>query len=342
MFNFSLVKVFTTAGSEVLADKVCKSLESRLPEKLLLNRLGESNITRFSNENIQAQVEDVRDCFIVVIHTQAPPVNEGLIELFALLDAIANASPADLLLIFPYMPYSRSDRKNQPRISTMGHRLPNILTRSFGIKRALLLDPHDSHIKHYFYPAADEISAIYLMVDFLKKELKGISRENGVVVFCDAGSVNKYKSVAYNLGLPTAYIDKDRPDNNENPRLTRVIGEIKGKSCLLIDDEILTGETAIGDAEILKKEGADLIYMSAVHPILNNRKTSQAEVIKKLDQSSIERFIITDSIPQDPNILSPKFTVLSVASLLGEAIKRTVFGESLTELHRMENVNLYR
>ena len=341
MFAFSSVKVFTTTGSEVLANNVCQSLESRLPEKLLLNRVGESNIIRFSNENIQAQVEDVRDCFVVVIHTQVPPVNEGLIELFAILDAITNASPADLMLIFPYMPYSRSDKKNQPRISTMGHRLPNILTRSFGLKRVLLLDPHDSHIKHYFYPAADEISAIYLMIDYLKRELKDLSKENGVVVFCDAGSVNKYKRVAYHLGLPSAYIDKDRPNDDEEPKFARVVGEVKGRSCLLVDDEILTGGTGIGDAEILKKEGAGPIYMSAIHPILNDKKTSQAQVIRELDQSSIERFIITDSIPQDPKIFSSKFTILSIAPLLAEAVKRTIFGESLTELHQIENVNLY-
>ena len=342
MFQFSSVKIFTTTGSEVLANNVCQALKPRLPKELLLDRLGDSNIVRFSNENIQAQVEDVRDCFVVVIHSQVPPVNEGLIELFALLDAIINASPADILLIFPYMPYSRSDRKNQPRISIMGHRLPNILTRSFGTKRVLLLDPHDSHIKHYFYPAADEVSAIYLIIDYLKRRFKDLSRENGMVVFCDAGSVNKYKSVAYHLGLPSAYIDKDRPNDNEKPKFAKVIGNVKGKSCLLVDDEMLTGETAIGDAEILKKEGAGPIYMAAIHPILNDIKTSQAEVVKKLDQSPIERFIVTDSIPQDPRILSSKFTVLSVASLLGEAIKRTIFGKSLTELHQIENVDLYR
>ena len=308
MFQFSSVKIFTTTGSEVLANNVCQALKSRLPKKLLLDKLGDSNIVYFSNGNIQAQVEDVRDCFAVVIHSQVPPVNEGLIELFALLDAIINASPADILLIFPYMPYSRSDRKNQPRISIMGHRLPNILTRSFGTKRVLLLDPHDSHIKHYFYPAADEVSAIYLIIDYLKRRFKDLSRENGMVVFCDAGSVNKYKSVAYHLGLPSAYIDKDRPNDYEKPKFTKVVGDVKGKSCLLVNDI----------------------------------KTSQTEVIKKLDQSPIERFIVTDSIPQDPRILSSKFTVLSVASLLGEAIKRTIFGKSLTELHQIENVDLYR
>ena len=102
MLDCSSVKIFTTTGSEVLARDVCQSLESRLPKKLLLNRLGKSNIVRFSNENIQAQVENVRDCFVVVIHSQVPPVSEGLIELFTLLDAITNASPADLLLVFPY------------------------------------------------------------------------------------------------------------------------------------------------------------------------------------------------------------------------------------------------
>ena len=170
MFPFSSVKVFSTTGSEVLASEVCESLKPRLPDQLIPGRelvLSRSNVQRFSNQNIQVQVDNVRGHFVVVIHTQVPPVNDGLIELFALLDAINNARPADVLLVFPYMPYVRSDRKNKPRISTMAHRLAHILSVSFEIKRVILLDPHDSHIKHYFNPVADEISAIYLMIDWM-------------------------------------------------------------------------------------------------------------------------------------------------------------------------------
>ncbi len=346
MFPFSSVKVFATTGSDGLASEICKGLESRLPSQLKGGdtfNLSKTIVTRFSNYNLQVQVENVRGHFVVIIHTQVPPVNDRLIELFALLDAISNAQPADLLLVFPYLPYSRSDRKNKPRISTMGHRLPYILTNSFGIKKVILLEPHDSHLKHYFNPAADEILAIYLLVDYLKREvLTPDLKKNSLIVFSDAGAVKRYEKVPHLLELPTAHIDKERDDDSEKPRVKRVIGEIKNKLCLLIDDEILTGKTAVGDAKMLLKEGANSVYMLTIHGILADKKLSETELIQKLEKSPIERFIITNSIPHKLDAKLTKFTVLSIAPLLAEAIKRAVVGESLTELHRPDNVSLYR
>lgn len=346
MFPFSSVKVFSTTGSEDLASEICESLKPRLPDQLIPGGkliLSKSNVQRFSNENIQVQVDNVRGHFVVVIHTQVPPVNDGLIELFALLDAINNARPADILLVFPYFPYVRSDRKNKPRISTMAHRLADIISVSFGIKRVILLDPHDSHIKHYFSPVADEVSAIYLMIDYLEREFfKTVPKEESVVVFSDPGSATRYKNVAYLLDLTTAYVEKDRPDDSEKPKFSKIVGMVKGKHCLLIDDEILTGGTAIGDAEILREEGASSINMLAVHPILRDKGLTQAALIEKLERSSVEKFIVTNSIPQNPKILGNKFIILSIAPFLGESIKRSILGQSLTELHQRDNVKLYR
>lgn len=345
MFPFSSVKVFSTSGSEVLAEKICAALKFRLPDQLIPSgdfTLSKTDVQRFSNENIQVQVDNVRGHFVVVIHTQVPPVSDGLIELFALLDAISNARPADVLLVFPYMPYARSDRKNKPRISTMANRLANILTVSFGIKRVILLDPHDSHVKHYFNPVADEISAIYLMIDYLEKNFfDKVKKEESVVVFSDPGAAARYKVVAYSLGLATAYVEKDRPDDSETPKFSRIVGEVQEKQCLLIDDEILTGSTAIGDAQILKEQGAVSINMLAIHPILRHKRMSPKDLMKKLEDSFIKRFVITDSIPQEPNLLGSKFEVISIASFLGEAIKRSILGQSLTELHKRDNVKFY-
>ena len=272
MFAFSSVKVFATTGSDGLASKICKALQSRLPSQLQAGdslTLSKTDVQRFSNDNLQVQVENVRGHFVVVIHTQVPPVNDRLIELFALLDAINNARPADVLLVFPHMPYARSDRKNKPRISTMGHRLPYILATSFGIKRVILLEPHDSHIKHYFNPAADEISAAYLMIDYLEREVfNSKPKEKSVVVFSDAGAAKQYGKIAHLLKLPAAYIDKDRPDDIEVPQFNDVVGKVKDKFCLLVDDEILTGGTSIGDAEKLISRGADSVYMAASHAAL--------------------------------------------------------------------------
>lgn len=347
---FSPVKIFATQGSDGLAREICKALQPRLPPELLTGSrlsLGKTKVERFSNDNVQVQIENVRGHFVVVVHTQVPPVNDRLIELFALLDAIINARPADILLVFPYMPYCRSDRKNQPRISTMGHRLADILAKSFRIERVLLLDPHDSHLKHYFYPAADEISAIYLLTDYLKRRVfTSKPKGNSVVVFADAGAAKRYGQLAGLLNLPVAYIDKDRPDNRENPLIKKVVGEVRGKFCLLMDDEILTGKTAIADAKTLlsKSIGADSVYMVATHGILDDKKLPQSKLIKELEGSPVEKFIVTDSVPirHKLNTRKTKFVVLTVAPLLAEAIKRTVLDESITELHQLKNVFLYR
>lgn len=342
------VIVFTTSGCEELAKDVCNHLKPRLHINFQPRNngtlFGKAKVERFSNQNIQAQVDNVRGRFVVVIHTQVPPVNENLIELFALLDAISNASPADVLLIFPYMPYSRSDRKNQSRISTLGCLLPRIISRELKIKKVILLDPHASHIKHYFEPAADEISAIYLMADYVKRQFfTKFPKESCVLVFADNGSAKRFDKLPPLLDIPVAYIDKGRADNSERTSIKGVVGNVSKKNCIVIDDEILTGGTSIGDAIILKNEGATSVYMFAVHPVLMDKKISDLDLMAKLEASPIDGFVLTDSIPVQDKIKSfKKFKILSITPFLAEAITRAVENNSLTDLHDPNNVSLYR
>lgn len=340
------VKVFATTGSEALARDICGSLQIRLPKSLQpeTGLFGNSRVERFSNDNLQVQVDNVRGHFVVVVHTQVPPVNDHLIELFALLDAVENARPKDVLLVFPYMPYARSDRKNKPRISTLAPRLADILVNSFGIRRVILLDPHDTHTKHYFKPAADEISALYLLADYVQREIfSAHPKEECSIVFADAGAAKRFGQLAYLLKLPVAYIDKDRPDDTEQPKLKEIVGDVKGRFCLMIDDEILTGGTVLGDTASLLQSNASGVTMLAIHPPLDDKKTSAGEVIQKLEGSPLERVVVTNSIPIAHKLADPsKFVVLSVAPLLAEAIGRTVQDDSLTVLHDPQNVHLYR
>jgi len=342
------VKVFSTRGSDVLAKAVCDALKTRLPKELWPEgRLNpaKSRVVRFSNENLQMQVENIRDHFVVVIHSQVPPVNERLVELFCLLDAIKGARPADILLVFPYYPYSRSDKKNQPRISTMGYRLAHILNHSFGINRVLLLDPHDDHIKHYFDPVADEITSIYLFFDYLKENVFNFRpKEESVLVFPDEGASKRYSGFARLLRISTAYIDKGRIDDREEPEVKGIIGNIEDKFCLMIDDEILTGKTAIKDARVVLEKSGRSVWMLAPHAPFADKKMAKEKLIQKLQHSSIEKFVVTNSIPSTAQVISgrSKFIVLPVEFLLAEAIKRTVMGQSITELHNPENVALYR
>ena len=342
------VKVFSTRGSDVLAKAVCEALKTRLPKDLWSEgclKPGKIKVVRFSNENLQVQVENVRDHFVVVIHSQVPPVNERLVELFCLLDALKGARPVDILVVFPCYPYARSDKKNQPRISTMAYRFAHILNYSFGIERVMLLDPHDDHIKHYFDPVADEITSIYLLFDYLERNVFTFQpKEESVLVFLDEGASKRYSGFARLLRIPTAYIDKGRSDDREQPEVKGIIGNVEDKFCLMIDDEILTGKTAIEDAKAVLEKGGRSVWMLAPHAPFADKNMAKDKLIQKLEYSSIEKFVVTNSIPSTAQMISDrsKFVVLPVEFLLAEAIKRTALGESITELYNPKNVFLYR
>jgi len=339
------VKIFALEGSHHLANKVCDELNKRLPGSLKPEaglKLIVPHILPFDNENVEIQIENVRGYFVVVIHTQCPPVNQHLIELFALLDAIYNSNAADLLLAFPYMPYARSDRKDKPRISVMSNVLANILNNPLGVKRVLLLDPHDTHVKHYFRPSADEISTIYMYADFLLHYIQtvlGGNKEDILICFSDSGAAKRFAKLTEITKLPHDYIDKVR--SGKEVAIKREINA-QGKICIMVDDEICSGGTAILDAQALKENGAKQIIMFVPHAPLSKQGKSTKELIAALNNSPIDLFVMTDTIPVADKVSGEaKFKILSVAGLLAEAIKQTIVNDSVTQLHDPQNVGLY-
>ncbi|AIE86099.1 ribose-phosphate diphosphokinase [Fimbriimonas ginsengisoli] len=334
------VKLFGTSGTTKLARQVMLELESRLEgqDGDHCVELGDVRVSRFSNENIEVQVDNVRDHIVVVLHTQAPPVSDGLVELMALLDAVNNAHPRQTFLVFPYMPYARSDRKNRPRISVLGQRLPEILNKVLGVRRVLLVEPHDPHLKQYFLPTADEIPGTPLMVQHIRNSLlKTCKADDCVLVFADAGAAKRYEELPFALGLHRAYIHKSRTDHTETPTVRALTGEVQGKHCILVDDEILTGNTVLKDAQLLKEAGAATVRMYATHAVLMDQKMSTEALIKKLVDSPVDEFVVTDTIPVELKAaMAPdRITVLPAAPFIGEAIKRMLLGESLSELHHI-------
>lgn len=336
------IKIFSTTGTHALAEQVYRELRDRITD-LSQDRtveMGEAIVSRFSNENMEVQVDNVRDHTVVVLHSQTPPVSDNLIQLFALLDAINNAHPRRTFVVFPYMPYGRSDRKNRPRISVMGQRVPEILNNVLGVRRVMLLEPHAPHTKQYFVPTADEVPCMPLLVQDIRENLlKQCGREKCVVVFADAGAAKRFEDIPHALGLEQAYIHKMRTDNTESPTVKGVTGNVKGRHCIIVDDEILTGNTLLRDAELLKAHGADSVHMYAVHGIFADRNLTDAELMKKLADSDVNEITVTDTVPLANKIAlgGPKFRVVSVAPHLAEACKRMILGESLSELHRMSN-----
>ena len=340
------VLLMATRSSKVLAQDIEPVLKEKLPVHLIPKEgiLSRPIVDQFSNENLEVQVQNVRDRTVVVIHTQAPPVNESLVELIALLSAIRDAKPSDTILVFPYMPYARSDRKNKPRISMMAGTVADIINLSLGVERVVLVDPHDTHIKHYYHPVADEVSAVYLLVDHLSRQFfQEHDRKDCVMVFPDAGAFKRFDYVAHLLHLPVVHINKYRPDNSERAEIHGVIGEVKDKDCILIDDEMLTGGTVMDDSVALAELGAKSITVVNIHAPLMKKGVSDRDLIQRLEDSVIDKFIITDTIPVREKLKgTSKFEIVPVAGLLAETISRVVQNKSLTKLHNLDNVDLYR
>ena len=179
----------------------------------ILGRRTHHATKEFSNENLLVTVPNVRGAYCVVVHTMVPPVHTNFFELVSLLDAICNSEADEVLVVFPYMLYSRSDRKNKPRISTMSVKIADIINTVCGVRKVPFVEPHDGHIKHYFKPQAQEVSTMYLLAAHIDKTylLSEEIRKICKVVFPDAGAAKRYAEIARMLRLKTAYIDKDRP-----------------------------------------------------------------------------------------------------------------------------------
>lgn len=334
--------VLSTTGSGGLADDIYRSLKTRLE---CVDR-GKTVVNRYSNQNLDVIVPEVRGKNVVVVHTQVPRVNDNFMELLSLLHAVKHSSPANVLLVFPYMPYARSDRKNKPRVSAMGVLIPQIITTHLlrKIDKVLLLDPHCTQTKQYFDPFAEEVTASYLFADhMLNGFISEYGRDNCALVFADAGSGCRYERLSELLGIATAFIVKTRCDDNEKPCVKEVVGDIRGKHCAIVDDEILTGSTVEEDTKRLIESGAASVQMYAVHPILNDRKANSKAVVRRLADSSINQLIVTDSVPVRRKVAKEsKFEVLTIAPLLAEAISRIILGNSISDLYKLENVSLYR
>ena len=345
MNSVTPVKVFSTSGSIELVQDICGALRTRLPKEFQPDgylKLSDSGFETFDNGCILPHIENVRDHTVVIICTHAPRVHDGLFELFHLIDAIESADAKEIIPVFPYFDYSRSDKKDQPHISVLSRFIAEIINGHPVIKKKIILDAHNDHVLQYFRPAANAISAVLLLTDCLEREyLTSHLKTKSVVVFSDNGAADRYREVGHILNLPTAYIDKQRVSGITTP--LGIVGNVEKMHCLLFDDEILTGGTATRDADMLFKYGASSVIFSAIHPILSSKKIPNQELVAKLESSSIEKFIITDSVPLGDKLAGvKKFKVISVANLLAEAIKRTILGESLTQLYLPENVPLYR
>lgn len=283
---------------------------------------GEIERMKFKNDNNFIQIkETVREKDVFLIQTTTPPVNERIMELLITIDAVKRASARRITVVLPYYIYSRSDKKDQPRIPVTAKLLAQLIEAA-GANRVLTCDLHNPAISAYFNINCDVLTGKSLLEKYF--DLKEI--ENKVVVATDAGSSKKAYKYAEHFGCPIALIDKRRDGNNDKAIATTVIGDVKGKSAIIFDDEIDTAGSIIETARVLEEYGAKEIYAGCTHGILS------ADAISRIKKSAIKELVITNTVPLPKEKRIDKIKVLSIAPLFAESIKRINEGRPLGEI----------
>ena len=305
------MKIFTGTSNQLLAGAICKSIGMEL---------GKCTVTSFPDGETFVKVEEnVRGEDIYIIQSTSPPTNHNLMELFIMMDAMRRASAKRITAVLPFYGYARQDRKDQPRVPITAKLVANLLVAA-GANRVLTMDLHAQQIQGFFDIPVDHLYAAPVMYDYLRKK----NLENLVVVSPDVGGLKMAHAYAQVLNTDLAIVAKRRKSATE-VESTAIIGEIRGKNVLMVDDLTETAGTLTTAAALLKKKGAKKILACVSHAILGEIG------IERLKKSAIDELITTDSVCR-PAIDGVRITTLSVAGLLGEAIKRIHNNSSVNSL----------
>ena len=311
------IKIFSCSKS---ADKFTKEVCNYLQIKP-----GKTKAMKFKNDNNFVQIlETVREKDVYVIQTTHPPVNERIMEMLILIDAIKRAAARRITVVLPYYIYSRTDKKDQPRVPVTAKLLAQLIEAA-GAHRVLTCDLHNPAIQAYFNINCDVLTARFLLQDYFK--MKKIT--NKVVVATDAGSSKKAHKYAESLKCPIALIDKRRDDNDEKAIATSVIGSVRGKNAIIFDDEVDTAGSITETVEVLRKFGVKDVYVGCTHGILSG------PAIERIRSSKIKEFVVTNTVPLPKEKKINKISVLSMSELFGEGIKRINEATSIGEMFEL-------
>ena len=308
------LKVFACSDSaEQFTNEICDYLKI---EKGKINRM------KFKNDNNFVQIlETVRDKDVFLVQTTEPPVNERIMELLITIDAIKRASAKRITVVLPYFIYSRSDKKDQPRIPVTAKLFAQIIEAARA-NRVLTCDLHNKAIQAYFNINCDVLTGQSLLQNYFdEKKLNNI-----VVVATDAGSSKKAYKYAQHFKCPIALVDKRRDGNDDKAIASSVIGNIKNKNALIFDDEIDTAGSIMETVEVIKNAGAKDIYVGCTHGILSG------PAIDRIKQSDVKEVVMTNTVPLSKKKRIDKIVVVSISELFGEAIKRIHDESSIGEL----------
>jgi ribose-phosphate pyrophosphokinase len=281
--------------------------------------VGNCEVMQFSNENTFVRIlENVREMDVFIVQPISSPVNCNLMELLIMIDAFKRASAKRITAVIPYYGYGRSDRKDQPRVPITARLFADLLTVA-GASRVLTVDLHAAQIQGFFNIPVDELTAVYLLSDYFKKN----GFKDLVVVAADIGATKRARDVASRLNAPLAIMEKRRIGNVDKTETLNVIGEVKSKTALIVDDEIDTAGSLVGVIATLVDKGAREVYACCTHPIFSG------PAVDRIAASQVKKVVVTNTVPVKDGKIADKVTVLSIAPLLGEAIKRIHTGRSI-------------
>ncbi len=305
------LKVFVGSAHKEFGEEVCRYLGIEP---------GRSKVSRFRDGELKVKIEEnVRGVDTFIIQPTLPP-GDNIIELLLFIDALKRASARRITAVIPYYGYARQDRKDEPRVPISARLMADLLTVA-GASRVLALDLHADQIQGFFSIPVDNLNAIPVYVEYLKS----VNIKDAVVVAPDIGSANKARNFARSIGqFEIAIVDKRREKANE-AKAFHLVGNVEGKHAIIFDDIIDTGGTLLEASRVLKENGAVSIWCIATHAILSGN------AVDKLNDSYIENIIVTNSLPIREKI-TEKFTILSIAHLMGEAIRRIHNEESISSL----------
>ena len=300
--GFGELKVFSGSAHPDLAREIAAFLGVGL---------GQARLRRFPDSEVSFQIdENIRGTDVFLVQPTSRPVDEHLVELLIMIDAFKRSSAARITAVLPYYGYARQDRKDKPRVPISAKLVANVLSAA-GTHRVLTMDLHKAQIQAFFDIPVDHLFAAPVIIDYLSR----LDQPNLTIVSPDAGGAERARAYAKRLGAELAIIDKRRSDDG-TAEVMNVIGDVEGRTCILQDDIIDTAGTITKGASALKANGAERVFACAVHGVLS------PPAIDLIERSPIDKLIVTNTIPLSAaSVASPKIVVLSVARLLGQAIK---------------------
>lgn len=308
------LKIFSLNSNEPLAQEVAE--EIGLP-------LGQCSVKRFSDGEVQINIEEsIRGCDVYVIQSTSDPVNENLMELLIMIDALKRASARTINVVIPYYGYARQDRKARSREPITAKLVANLMETA-GATRVIAIDLHAPQIQGFFDIPIDHLVAEPILTEYFKQ--KGFSRDDLVIVSPDHGGVTRARKMADRMKAPIAIIDKRRPKPNV-AEVMSIVGSVEGKTAILIDDIIDTAGTITVAANALIESGAREVYACCTHPVLSG------PAIERIDNSKIKELVVTNTINLPVDKQSPKVKQLSTAKLLADAIVRVFEEKSVSTL----------